>query len=124
MRTTYHLGTALCSLASALSFGTSGVEAQARNPCSVITKAEAEALVGGPLIGPELSPSGGLCKYYEAGYGESPSKIKLITIGVFIGDRPDEEAVNTRRLAVARDSSLLPLAVKELAGPGDAAIWV
>jgi hypothetical protein len=89
-----------------------------------VTKVEAEALLGGPLIGPERSAQGGLCKYYEAGYGESPSRIKLITIGVFVGDQPDAEAVNTRRLAVVRDSSLLPLAVKELAGPGDAAIWV
>jgi len=98
--------------------------AQVRDPCGVITKAEAEALVGGRLIGPQLSPQGTLCKYYEAGYGESPSRIKLVTIGVWTDDRPDAEAVNTRRLAVMRDSSLLPLAVKELAGPGDAAIWV
>jgi hypothetical protein len=97
--------------------------AQARDPCSVITKAEAETIVGGPLIGPQRSPQGTLCKYYESGYGESPSKIKLVTIGVW-NDSPDAEAVNTRRLAVMRDSSLLPLSVKELDGPGDAAIWV
>jgi len=97
--------------------------AQVRNPCDVITKAEAESIVGGPLIGPQLSPKGTLCKYYESGYGESPSRIKLVTIGVWTGPA-DDEAVNTRRLAVMRDSTLLPLAVKELAGPGDAAIWV
>ena len=124
MRTPGHTATTLCGLSSALTIAASPSAAQVRNPCNVITKTEAEALVGGPLIGPQLSPQGGLCKYYEAGYGESPSKIKLITIGVFIDDRPDEEAVNTRRLAVMRDSSMLPLAVKELAGPSDAAIWV
>jgi len=113
----------VCGLASAITFAPAPSPAQVRDPCSVITKAEAEAVVGGPLIGPQLSPQGTLCKYYEAGYGESPSKIKLVTIGVWIGDA-DEEAVNTRRLAVMRDSSLLPLTVKELAGPGDAAIWV
>lgn len=98
--------------------------AQVRNPCNVMSKAEAEALVGGPLIGPQLSPQGTLCKYYEAGYGESPGKVKLVTIGVWVDDQPDDEAINTRRLAAVRDSSLLPLSVKELAGPGDGAIWV
>jgi hypothetical protein len=98
--------------------------AQIHDPCAVITKVEAEAIVGGPLIGPEPSPQHTLCKYYEAGYGQSPGKIKLVTVGVWYDSRPDDEAVNTRRLAVTRDSSLLPLAVKELAGPGDAAIWV
>jgi hypothetical protein len=98
--------------------------AQVRNPCDVVTKTQAEALVGGPLIGPELSPSGNVCRYYEAGYGELASRIKLVYIGVFIVDRPDAEAVNTRRLAVARDKSLLPVTARELAGPSDAAIWV
>jgi hypothetical protein len=111
----------LCATAFALT--TVPVAAQIRNPCNVITKAEAESLLGGPLIGPQPSPQGTLCKYYEDGYGETPARIKLVTIGVWI-DAPDEEAVNTRRLAVMKDSSLLPLRVKELAGPGDAAIWV
>jgi hypothetical protein len=111
------------AIASAIVFTSASSAAQIRNPCNVITKAEAEALVGGPLIGPQLSPQGLLCKYYEQGYGESPSKIRLITIGVFNGEA-DGEAINTRRLAVLRDSSLLPLSVRELAGPGDGAIWV
>ncbi len=114
---------AIGALATALICVAKPATAQIRNPCNVITKAEAESLLGGPLIGPQPSPQGTLCKYYEAGYGESPSKIKLVTIGVWI-DSPDDEAVNTRRLAVMKDSSLLPLRVKELAGPGDAAIWV
>ena len=111
------------AIACAILVTSAPAAAQIRNPCSVITKLEAEAIVGGPLIGPELSPKGTLCKYYESGYGESPSKIKLVTIGVWI-DSPDAEAVNTRRLSVMQDSSLLPLSVKELAGPGDAAVWV
>jgi hypothetical protein len=112
----------LLTLASAVSYPPS-LAAQIRNPCNVITKAEAESVVGGPLIGPQSSPQGTLCKYYEQGYGESPSKIKLVTIGVWI-DSPDAEAMNTRRVAVRRDSSLLPLKVRELNGPGDGAIWV
>jgi hypothetical protein len=108
---------------SATLFAAHTAFAQIRNPCNVITKVEAEAIVGGPLIGPQPSPQGTLCKYYEAGYGESPSKIRLVTIGVWIGE-PDGEAINTRRLAAIRDSSLLPLQVKELPGPGDGAVWV
>jgi hypothetical protein len=110
-------------IASALGFTPVTAAAQIRNPCNVITKAEAEAIVGGPLIGPQPSPQGTLCKYYESGYGESPSRIKLVTIGVWNG-APDGEAVNTRRLAVMKDSSLLPLSIRELEGPGDGAIWV
>jgi hypothetical protein len=113
--TLYGLVAAICTSTPAA--------AQIRNPCSVITKAEAESIVGGPLIGPQLSPQGTLCKYYESGYGESPSKVKLVTIGVWVADSPDDEALNTRRVAIARDSSLLPMSVRELTGPGDAAIW-
>ena len=39
-----------------------------------------------------------LCRYYESGYGETPSRIRLVTIGVWV-DQPDREAVNTRQLA-------------------------
>src|SRR4029078_4774349 len=113
----------LLTIASQTTISLASLSAHIRTRCNVITKAEAEAIVGGPLIGPQPSPQGTLCKYYEAGYGESPSKIKLLTIGVWI-DAPDPEAVNTRRLAAIKDSSLLPLVVKEIAGPGDADIWV
>ncbi|HWG52884.1 MAG TPA: hypothetical protein VN677_06245 [Gemmatimonadaceae bacterium] len=114
---------AFCGVAAAVLSAPAPVAAQIRNPCNVITRTEAEAVVGGPLIGPQPSPQGTLCKYYESGYGESPSRIRLVTIGVWV-DQPDREAVNTRRLAVMRDSSLLPLRVRELGSPGDAAIWV
>ena len=123
MQTGKHVLHRFAMLAVASTVTSASAAAQIRNPCSVITKAEAESIVGGPLIGPQLSPQGTLCKYYESGYGESPSKIKLVTIGVWNGES-DPEAVNTRRLAVMRDSSLLPLEVRELAGPGDAGIWV
>lgn len=113
----------LFGIATAMVIAAAPAFAQIRNPCNVITKAEAEAVVGGSLIGPQPSPQGTLCKYYEAGYGESPSKIRLVTIGVWIGE-PDGEAINTRRLASLRDSSLLPLQVKEIAGFADGAVWV
>ena len=105
---------AICGLVVGVAITPIPSHAQVRNPCDVVTKTEAEALVGGPLIGPELSPSGNVCRYYEAGYGEIASRIKLVYIGVFVADRPDVEAVNTRRLAVVRDRSLLPSSVSGL----------
>lgn len=115
---------AVCGVTVAIACAPQPASAQIRDPCQVITKAEAEGIVGGPLIGPQPSPQGTLCKYYEAGYGESPSRIKLVTIGIWIDGQPDAEAINTRRLAVKNDQSLLPVSSRELAGPGDAAIWV
>src|SRR6185436_11189949 len=123
MQTGKHVLHRFAMLEVASTVTSASAAAQIRHPCSVITKAEAESIVGGPLIGPQLSPQGTLCKYYESGYGESPSKIKLVTIGVWNGES-DPEAVNTRRLAAIKDSSLLPMVVKEIAGPGDADIWV
>jgi hypothetical protein len=113
----------ILTIAYAIVTAPASLTAQITHPCDVITKAEAEAIVGGPLIGPQPSPKGALCNFYENGYGDSPSKIKLVTIGVW-NEAPDPDAVNNRRLAVMRDSSLLPLKVRELSGPGDAAIWV
>lgn len=46
------------------------------NPCAVITKAEAEAVVGVKLLEPQLSPRGGLCKFLEPGYDDNPDKRK------------------------------------------------
>jgi hypothetical protein len=98
--------------------------AEGKGPCEVITKSEAEAVVGGKLEGPQLSPRGTLCKYFETGYGTDPSKKKLVTIGLFPSDHPSPEGVNMRRQAILQDQSLLPVVSKELPDIGDAAIWV
>lgn len=97
--------------------------AQKKNPCSVITKAEAEALVGAQLEGPQLSPRGTRCTFSEPGYGDVPSKNKLVEIGVFYSQSPDSQAVNKRRQFLIQDRSLLPKVDKELPNFGDAAIW-
>lgn len=95
-----------------------------KSPCDIIAKAEAEALVGAKLEGPELSPRKTLCKYYEPGYGESPAKNKLVTIGLFYSDHPGREGVNMRRQAILQDQSIRPVTSRELPDFGDAAIWV
>ncbi len=97
---------------------------QGKNPCELITKAEAESVVGGKLEGPQLSPRGTLCKFTEAGYGDSDAKNKMVTIGLFTSAAPDPGAVNMRRQFVLQDKSLLPVVSRELPGIGDAAIWV
>lgn len=98
-------------------------QAAAQNPCSIITKSEAEAVVGARLEGPQLSPGGTLCKYFEPGYGDDASKHKLVTIGVF-RSAGDPEAVNKRRQFILQDKSLLPVSNADVPNLGDAAIWV
>lgn len=114
---------ALC-LAGLVGIAATAWCAETKNPCDVITKTEAEAVVGTKLEGPQLSPRGTLCKFLEPGYGQAPSKNKLVTIGLFYFESPDPEAVNKRRQFVIQDRSLLPVISKELPNFGDAAIWV
>jgi hypothetical protein len=107
-----------------IALGFSAVCAAAnKNPCEIITKIEAETLLGKKLVGPELSPRGTLCKYYEPGYGESPAKNKLITIGLFYSDRPGPDDVNMRRQAIIGDKSISPFTWKEIPNFADAALW-
>jgi hypothetical protein len=94
-----------------------------KNPCEIITKAEAEALLGKKLEGPELSPRGTLCKYYEPGYGESPARNKLVTIGLFYSDSPGSDDVNNRRQAIIQDKSISPFTWTDLPHFADAALW-
>ena len=54
-----------------MGFGAGVAAGQSKNPCDVITKAEAEAVVGVKLEGPQLSPRGTQCKFTEPGYGDS-----------------------------------------------------
>ena len=98
--------------------------AQGKNPCAVITKAEAEAVVGTTLEGPQLIPGESLCKYLEPGYAVDPVNRKLVTIGLFHSESPDPEAVNERRQLLSQDRSLLPVISEEVPDFGDEAIWV
>ena len=98
--------------------------AQGKGPCDVITKAEADAVVGVTLQAPQLSPRGDLCKYLEAGYGQDASKKKQVTIGLFHDDTPDPQALNLRLQSIEQDKSLSPVESQLIPGIGDAAVWV
>ena len=98
--------------------------AQTKNPCTIITKVEADAIAGVDLEPAQLSPRGTLCKYFEPGYGTDPAKKKQVTIGWFYQDKLDPQAVNLRRQSIEQDRSLLPVVSKELPNLGDAALWV
>jgi hypothetical protein len=98
--------------------------AQPKNPCTIISKTEADAIVGVSLEPAQLSPRGTLCKYFEPGYGTSPNKKKQVTIGWFYSETPDRQGVNLRRQSIEQDRSLLPVVSKELPNLGDAALWV
>ncbi len=98
--------------------------ASAAPPCDVITKAEAEAVVGVKLEPPQLSPGKNLCKYFEPGYGVDASKKKQITIGLFHSDTPDPQGLNLRLQSIEQDKSLLPVVWRPIPSIGDAAVWV
>jgi hypothetical protein len=88
----------------------------------VITKAEAEAVLGVSTDPPE--PGRALCRYQEPGYGTDSSKRKQVTIGIWRSTAASPEDVNNRRNAIIKDKSLLPVSYKELPDFGDAALWV
>lgn len=98
--------------------------AQTKNACSIITKAEAEAVVGTALQPPQATPKGTTCRYLEPGYGEDPAKKKQVTIALFQTSDPHDTDVNLRRQATADDRSLLPVVTREVPNFGDEAIWV
>jgi hypothetical protein len=117
-------GCASCLLSCILIFIFSSASfAVKKSPCDIITKAEAEALLGKRLEGPDLSPRGTLCKYYESGYGDSPAQNKLITIGLFYSDTPDYDSVSKRTQAIVQDKSISPFTWSELPNFADAALW-
>ncbi len=99
-----------------------GLQALQNPACNVITRAEAEAVLGVSINAPEATRT--LCRYQEPGYGTDPSKHKQITIGIWRSTTAAAEDVNNRRNAIIRDKSLLPVTYKELPDFGDAAFWV
>src|SRR4051794_36774313 len=90
----------------------------AQNACSIITKAEAEAVVGTALQPPQATPKGTTCRFLEPGYGEDPAKKKQVTIAVFKTTDPHDTDVNLRRQAIADDRSLLPVVTHEVPNLG------
>jgi hypothetical protein len=101
-----------------------GTTCYAQSPCDVITKAEAESVLGVTVQPAQLSPQKTLCRYWEPGYGVDNSKKKQVTIGMFRTPAPDPQVINNRRQSIRQDKSLLPVVDKEIQDVGDAALWV
>jgi hypothetical protein len=96
-----------------------------KNVCAIITRAEAEAVVGAKLNPVEVSKKGTVCRYLEPGYDAAPVGKKHVTIDVYESDFPSANDANLRRDEI--DDERLrqsPLVVRELPMFGDEAMWV
>ena len=95
-----------------------------KNACAIVSKAEAEAVVGAKLQPMEVSKKGTVCRFLEPGYDAAPAGKKHVTIDVYESDFPSANDANLRRDAISDDRSLSPVVVRELPEFADEAIWV
>ncbi len=96
-----------------------------KNACAIVSKAEAEAVVGAKLEPVEVSRKGTVCRYLEAGYDAVPAGKKHVTIDVYDSGFPSAEDANQRRDAIDDERlTQSPLVVRELPGFADEAMWV
>ena len=95
-----------------------------KNICAIVSRAEAEAVVGAKLQPVEVSKKGTVCRYLEPGYDAAPAGKKHVTIDVYESDFPSANDANLRRDAISDDRSLSPVVVRELPEFADEAIWV
>jgi hypothetical protein len=93
-------------------------------PCDVITKAEAEAVVGVPLQSGQLTPGKTLCRFLEPGAELDAPGRKQMTIGMFRSPTPHSDDVNNRRQAISQDKSLPNVVLTNVTNLGDQALWV
>ena len=96
-----------------------------KNVCAIVSKAEAEAVVGAKLQPVEVSRKGTVCRFLEPGYDAAPAGKKHVTIDVYESDFPSANDANLRRDEI--DDERLrqsPLVVRELPMFGDEAMWV
>ena len=97
-----------------------------KNACAIVSKAEAEAVVGAKLNAAEVTRKGTVCRYLEPGYDAAPAGKKHVTIDVFESDFPNASDVNQRLDAIddERSQSKTTMAARELPEFADDAIWV
>ena len=95
-----------------------------KSACSYVTKAEAEALVGGALEPGVPDAKARSCRYLEAGWGKDPAAKRQVSIAIAKSYFQNASDVNIRRDALADDHSVSPMVVRELPGLGDEALWV
>jgi hypothetical protein len=96
------------------------------NACAIVSRAEAEAVVGAKLQPAEVTRKGTVCRYLEPGYDAAPAGKKHVTIDVYESDFPNASDVNQRLDAIDDESSQAPspAVVRELPEFADGAIWV
>jgi hypothetical protein len=89
-------------------------------PCDVLTKAEAEAIMGQPAEGRSSSPFD--CWYVETGWTNRPPKNKQVrlTVHTNAAPQPNELADTWKNMA---DHPMPTRVAKNLPNFGDAAIW-
>src|SRR6185295_19834185 len=90
--------------------------------CSLLTKAEAESILGEPVV--QQASSASLCRYIQNGYvgGTGPNN-KQLSLAVAHAQSPNVEGVKSRRTAIARDTALEGVMVREVTDFADAALW-
>jgi hypothetical protein len=90
--------------------------------CSFLTKAEAESILGEPVV--QQAASGSLCRYLQNAYagGTGPNN-KQLSLAIAHSPSPNAEGVNSRRASIARDPGLVGVAVRDVTDFADAALW-
>lgn len=90
--------------------------------CSFLTKAEAEAILGEPVV--QQAATASLCRYIQNGYeGGTGPKNKQLSLAIAHAPAPDSEGLNSRRTNIARDPALAGVVVRDVTDLGDAALW-
>ena len=90
--------------------------------CRFLTKAEAESILGEPVV--QQAASSSLCRYIQNGYagGTGPNN-KQVSLAIAHSASPTAEGVNSRRTAIARDTGLEGVTVRDVTDLADGALW-
>src|SRR3954471_7397727 len=90
--------------------------------CSFLSKAEAESILGEPVV--QQASSASLCRYIQNGYagGTGPNN-KQLSLAIAHSPSPNADGVNSRRTTIARDPALIGVTVRDVTEFADAALW-
>jgi hypothetical protein len=90
--------------------------------CSFLTKAEAESILGEPVV--QQAASASLCRYLQNAYdgGTGPNN-KQLSLAIAHSASPNPEGVNSRRASIAGDPGLVGVSVRDVTDFADAALW-
>jgi hypothetical protein len=91
--------------------------------CSLLTKAEAESILGEPVV--QQAATATLCRYIQNGYvGGTDPKNKQVALAIAHSQSANIQAVQSRRTAIARDTALAGVSVRDVTDFADAALWL